>query len=117
VLAVLNREGGADAVLVEIGNAAMSSVNYAEVASKLIDSGKDRQTAKEAIRSLGIRIVDFDEDLAERTGELRPLTRHRSLSLGDRACIALAERDGALVLTADHRWRDIIPTVQIRIFR
>jgi PIN domain nuclease of toxin-antitoxin system len=117
VLAVLNGEPGAEAVLAEIGNAVMSSVNYAEVASKLFDGGQDRQTVKEAIGSLGIEIVDFDERLAERTGELRPLTRDRGLSLGDRACIALAERDGTPALTADRRWHDVIPTVQVRVFR
>ena len=36
VLAVLNGEPGADVVLAEIDNAVMSTVNYAEVASKLI---------------------------------------------------------------------------------
>lgn len=117
ILAVLNGERGADDVMAEIDDAVVSTVNYAEVTSKLIEKGRDRHTAKEAIRGLGIQIADFDQDLADRTGELRPLTRHRGLSLGDRACIALAERNGVPVLTADHRWRDVIPTVEIRLFR
>jgi PIN domain nuclease of toxin-antitoxin system len=117
ILAVLNRERGADVVMADIDGAAMSTVNYAEVATKLFDTGKDFRVAKEAIRSLGVRIVDFDQDLAERVGELRPLTRHRGLSLGDRACIALAERNRVPALTADRRWGDAVPTVDIRLFR
>jgi PIN domain nuclease of toxin-antitoxin system len=117
MLAVLNGERGADGVMAEIDDAIVSMVNYAEVASKLIEKGRNREAAKEAICGLGVQLVDFDQELADRTGELRPLTRHRGLSLGDRACIALAERDGAAVLTADHRWRDVVPTVEVRLFR
>jgi PIN domain nuclease of toxin-antitoxin system len=117
ILAVLNRERGADAVMAAIDDAIVLTVNYAEVVSRLIELGRDVHAAKSAIRSLGVGVVAFDEELAGRTGELRPLTRKRGLSLGDRACIALAERDGVPALTADHRWRDVVPTVEIRIFR
>jgi len=117
ILAVLNGETGADEVMAEIDNAIVSTVNYAEVASKLIEKGRNRDAAREAICGLGVQIADFDQDLADRTGELRPLTRHRGLSLGDRACIALAERNGVAVLTADRRWRDVVPTVEVRLFR
>jgi PIN domain nuclease of toxin-antitoxin system len=117
ILAVLNGERGAEQVMAEIDHAVVSTVNYAEVASKLIDKGRSRDAAKEAICGLGVQIADFDQDLADRTAELRPLTRHRGLSLGDRACIALAQRDGVAVLTADQRWRDAVPDVEIRLFR
>lgn len=117
VLAVLNSEAGAELVLSELDGAAITAVNYAEVTSKLADGRTASSGARHAVLRLGVRIVDFDRDLADRTGELRPLTRHRGLSLGDRACIALAEREGATVLTADRRWRDVIPTVEIRFFR
>jgi PIN domain nuclease of toxin-antitoxin system len=117
ILAVLNREAGADAIMAEIDDAIVLSVNYAEVASKLIEQGKDWRLAKEAIFGLGVRIADFDVTLADRTGELRPITKHRGLSLGDRACLALAEQQDALVLTTDHSWRDVIPNVEIRVVR
>ena len=117
MLAVLNGEPGAELVVAELDDAAISTVNYAEVTSKLAGGDADRSAVSDAILRLGVRIVDFDKGLADRTGELRPLTRHRGLSLGDRACIALAEREGAPALTADRRWRDIMPTVEIRLFR
>ena len=117
ILAVLNSEPGAELVLPELDGAMVSIVNYAEVMSKLANGGADRQVASEAILRLGVRLADFDQELADRTGELRPLTRHRGLSLGDRACIALAEREGVAVLTADRKWRDVVSTVEIRLFR
>ena len=117
ILAVLNDEPGAELILPELDGATVSTVNYAEVTSKLADGGVGRDAASEAILRLGVQIAEFDKDLADRTGELRPLTRHRGLSLGDRACIALAEREGAVVLTADRTWRSVVPTVEIRVFR
>ena len=117
ILAVLNSEPGAELIVPELDGATVSTVNYAEVTSKLANGGTGRLAASEAVLRLGVRVADFDKDLADRTGELRPLTRHRGLSLGDRACIALAEREGAAVITADRKWRDVVPTVEIRLFR
>ena len=117
ILAVLNGEPGADLVVPLLGSASVSTVNYAEVASKLIDSGAGRIEARDAILGLGIDVVDFDLALAERTSELRSLTRHRGLSLGDRACLALGEREGVPVVTADRKWRDILPGIEIRVVR
>jgi PIN domain nuclease of toxin-antitoxin system len=117
ILAVLNGESGADLVVPLLGNASISTVNYAEVASKLINNGAARNEVRDAILGLGVDVVDFDLALAERTGELRPLTRHRGLSLGDRACLALAERKGVPVVTADRTWRDILPGIEIRVVR
>jgi PIN domain nuclease of toxin-antitoxin system len=117
ILAVLQGEAGAEAVASEVDGAIVSSVNYAEVASKLADKGIGRDAASEAVLRLGIEVADFDRELADRVGELRPLTRHRGLSLGDRACIALAEREHARVITADRTWRDVIPSVEIQLIR
>ena len=117
ILAVLNSEPGGNLVEPLLGNASISTVNYAEVASKLINSGATRKEVRDAIFGLGVDVVDFDLALAERTGELRPLTRHRGLSLGDRACLALAERKGVPVVTTDRTWRDILPGIEIRVVR
>lgn len=117
ILAVLNGEPGAEAVLLVLDGAAVSAVNYAEVASKLVDKGATRSDARKVILSLGVQVVDFGIDLADRTGELRPTARHRGLSLGDRACLALAEHKNAPVFTADRTWRDVLQTVEINVVR
>jgi PIN domain nuclease of toxin-antitoxin system len=61
--------------------------------------------------------VDFDIDLARRTGVLRAATAKLGLSLGDRACLALAQREGAPVYTADRHWRGAVSGVDIRLIR
>lgn len=113
----MHGESGEDAVRPWLGRCAISAVNYAEAASKLIEGGATRYWAREAILGLGLAVLDFDQSLAERAGELRPLTRHRGLSLGDRACIALGEREKVPIVTADRNWRDILPGLDIRIVR
>jgi PIN domain nuclease of toxin-antitoxin system len=117
ILAVVHGEPGSDQVVPIMGGSLVSAVNYAEVATKLIDRGFSREAARQVMIGLGVRVADFDRDLADRTGELRVLTRHRGLSLGDRACLALAEREAAVVLTADRKWRDVVPNLEIRVVR
>ncbi|MGD9925821.1 MAG: type II toxin-antitoxin system VapC family toxin [Pseudorhodoplanes sp.] len=117
VLAVLNGEAGADVVLPFLARGLISSVNYAETVAKLIDLGAVPEHARSAVSALGIGVADFNRQLADRTAELRPLTRHRGLSLGDRACIALGEREAAPIVTMDRNWRGILPGLDIRVGR
>ena len=105
LLAVLNREPGADRVAEALaGEASMSAVNLAEVVTKLADVDMPAAEIREALDPLGVTIVDFDADSAHLVGALRPATRQAGLSLGDRACLALAERLGVPALTADRSW-------------
>ncbi len=74
-------------------DAVMSTVNWAEVAAKLPPAnGSDAAASdlRHELCALGLRLVDFSAEQAEKTGELRPGTRELGLSLGDRACLALA---------------------------
>ncbi len=118
LLAVVNNEPGAtqvkDALTEE---AAIGTVNLAEVVSKLIDGGWSDEGIRASVAPWGIEIISFDEDAAFDAGLLRQHTRPAGLSLGDRACLALARRLGASVLTADRAWRDLdvgVPIVLIR---
>ena len=51
-----------------------------------------------------LEIVAFDAGLALSAGVLRAATRHLGLSLGDRACLALAQKLSATARTADRAW-------------
>ena len=117
VLAVLNGEPGADKIAEVLTDALLSTVNYAEVVAKLVERGTSLVEAKTALQSIALTTVDFDIALAQRTGELRAETRKRGLSLGDRACLSLAEREGVAAITADRSWIGAIPGVEIRLFR
>src|SRR6185437_7349940 len=69
-----------------------------------IDQGQNHRSAKETIFRLGIQIADFTLPLADRASALRSSTKHRSLSLGDRACIARAlHAQGAKVAVSGTR--------------
>jgi len=117
VLAVLHDEPGAGAVAALLDNAAVSAVNIAEVGARLVDSGMPPPLAGEAIRALGLEIMPFDADLAQASTALRQGTRHRGLSLGDRACLALAQKLGVPAVTADRAWRDLGVPVSITLIR
>lgn len=105
ILAVLNGERGEKKVIPILAESAISSVNLTEVAAKLLGAGMDEARARLAVSVLGIgEIVDFTEDLAWEAARLRPLTRQHGLSLGDRACLALAIKLKIPAVTADKEW-------------
>jgi PIN domain nuclease of toxin-antitoxin system len=105
VLAVLNGERGEKKVIPILGESVISSVNLTEVAAKLLEAGMREADARLAVSVLGIgEIADFTEDLAWDAARLRPLTRQYGLSLGDRACLALAIRLNVPTVTADKEW-------------
>lgn len=105
VLAVLNGEPGEKKVIPILAESAISAVNLTEVAAKLLDAGMDEAGARLAVSVLGIgEIVDFTEELAWEAARLRPLTKQYGLSLGDRACLALAIKLKIPAVTADKEW-------------
>ena len=106
VLAVLLREPGAEIVerALDRGPCAISAVNLSEVAAKLVDRGGDEKSIRAGLDSMQLEVQPFDETLAIEAGMLRTLTRPLGLSLGDRACIALARSLNLPVMTADRKW-------------
>jgi CheY-like chemotaxis protein len=78
-----------------------------EVVAKMAESGMPEDTIREALEGLALEIHDFGQDLAFQARWLRPLTRSRGLSLGDRACLALGQRLDLPVLTTDKAWEDL----------
>lgn len=118
-LAYLWREPGWQTVesLIAEHIVAMSVVNVSEVIAKALDRGLPNEDAETLRASLDVEHVDFDGVLALQTALLRPLTRHRGLSLGDRACLALARSRDAVALTADQPWLDLDIGVRIECIR
>ncbi len=104
LLALLLREPGAERVEAVLPTACMSSVNLAEALAKMTEWGMTLENAQNTISGLGIEIVDFDAVQAARSAGLRRQTRHAGLSLGDRACLALALHRQTTVMTTDKAW-------------
>ena len=117
ILAILNNEPGADAVEEMLDDALVSTVNYAEVVAKLVERGGTSAQAQSVLRSIALTTSNFDILLAQRTGALRAETEKRGLSLGDRACLALAEREGVPALTGDRNWVGAVSGIEICLFR
>ena len=104
VLAIAFGEHGADRAADALGDGVLSAVNASEVVARLVERGASDEDARESLRGFGLAIRPFDEGLAIAAGLLRRSTRTHGLSLGDRACLALARRERAPILTADRSW-------------
>lgn len=116
-LAVLNSEPGAPEVWAHLPGAFISAVNVAEVATKMIDGGTPAESADEFVQRLGLQVVPFGRADAVTTAGLRQGTKSAGLSLGDRACLALARLRGLPVLTADKIWANLDVGVDVRLIR
>lgn len=118
LLALLNNEPGTEVVAQALHRGvAMSAVNYSEVVGKLRESGIALDEVTEILQPLNIQIVAFTEAQAVRAGDLRPETKPSGLSLGDLACLALAEELRLPALTADREWRGVTIGVTIQVIR
>ncbi len=113
ILAVLLNERTDSSVLT---GAVVSAVNFSEVLSKTQDYGLTRSDLAVTLQLLA-GIEPFTESQAYRSGELRPLTRAAGLSLGDRACLALALELNADVYTADRAWAALDLPCRIHLIR
>ena len=102
LLALLGRERGWERVRDALPSAAISTVNLAEVAGKLIDRGVAASRVDELV-DFGLERIPLDESMAFVAAQLKPTTR--GLSLGDRCCLATAWCLGRPALTADVAWQ------------
>lgn len=115
LLAAMLEEPGQETVERALPNAIISSVNLVEVASRLIDGGLSPEEAEEDLAALELTVIDFDQAQAIAAARLRALTRHAGLSLGDRACLALARVRGVPVLTADRAWAALAEAIDVEV--
>jgi ribonuclease VapC len=104
LLALMLGERGADKVHEVLPGAYVSTVNVAEVVSKLQDYGVPEDVIRRSLTELDLDVVQFDMDQAHHAGVLRAVTKSKGLSLGDRACLAAAHQVGAVAVTADREW-------------
>jgi PIN domain nuclease of toxin-antitoxin system len=117
LMAVLREEPGAAAVEAVLDHAAISAVNLSEVQAKLVERGTASDLAWSSLVDLDLEVVDFDAVQARVAGDLRSLTRAQGLSLGDRACLALAQALGLPAMTADRAWAGLEVEIRIRTVR
>ncbi len=117
IIAVLKREPGAERVSAVAEGARVSALTIAEVATWLTVEGVQADRAYMALNLFRLTVEPFHHARAVDAGFLVAKTRHRGLSLGDRACLALAIELGMPVMTGDRAWRDLDIGVDVRMFR
>lgn len=95
----------------------VSTVNMAEVRCKLVDHDVPAPDIDRALGLLGLTIVEFTEEHARLSATLRRQTRHAGLSLGDRACLALATAMTGRAITADRAWMELSLPIPVECIR
>lgn len=118
VLAIIHQERGSEQLTPELlTSSAMSTVNLTEAHSKLVISGWNPDEAwLDATSPVG-EIVPFTTSQAKTAGGLVAETKAFGLSLGDRACLALALELNAPVYTADQSWKKLKLGIRIHSIR
>jgi PIN domain nuclease of toxin-antitoxin system len=113
LLALLRGEAGRDLADRYLSGASISTVNLSEAIAVLIRKGIAPEAAQEAIEELELEVVPFDRDHAYRAAALLPVTAPYGLSLGDRACLALALARKAPAVTTEKQWDHVAVGVKI----
>jgi ribonuclease VapC len=117
LLAFLFREPGHEQVGAILNTACLSTVNLAEVIGRFVRDGHDADQVLRRLTAAAIEIVPFTETDAALAASLIPVTQSLGLSLGDRACLALALARAIPAITADRVWIQLQVGVTIQLIR
>ena len=118
LLALIQNEKGADVIRPLLKRSVMSTINVAEALTALQRVEIQPKDAIVSIRDVIQGIIPFDAEQAQCAAELQPYVRHKGLSLGDRACLALGQRLQASVYTADKIWGELhLDNITIHVIR
>jgi len=118
ILAILHREKGAEKLTDEVlDRSAVSTVNLAEVQGMLVDRGLDVDEAWTHATSVAESVEAFTEEHAKIAGGLIRQTKTIGLSLGDRACLALAISLKGEVYTTERTWKSLKLGIPIHVIR
>ena len=117
ILAAIKQEPGGERVAADARGAHISALNYCEIAGWLAERGSTGADIDRLVAPFDLTVAVFDRERASAAGLLAAKTVRRGVSLGDRACLALAIELGLPVMTADRAWRDLDFGVEIRLIR
>lgn len=104
LIAFIRREPGADKVAKILPQSCISAVNLAETLGKMVEHGKPLEETAYQIERLRIAVIPFDDQQARIAASFWKSTRQVGMSLGDRACLALALSASLPAFTAEEEW-------------
>jgi len=81
---------------------------------KVVQKGSDARLVERMLQGLQLNVIAWSESLAYRSAEFATFGKSHGLSLGDRACLALAKQLRATAVTADGAWRQV-PGLGVRL--
>jgi ribonuclease VapC len=117
LLAVAFREPGGDLARASLRGSLVSSVNWSEVMQKVAALQGDTSHLRQLFGGLGVLIVPFSAEHAERAATLYPKAQAYGLSLGARACLALGLETSREVYTADSLWAGVPLEIKVTVIR
>ncbi len=117
VLAWQYQEPDWEKVEAALEGSVISAVNMLEVTTKAVERGFLAADVRGDLEAYGVQVRPLTAAQADAAAELRPLTRAAGLSLGDRACLALALELQLPVLTADRAWAGLNVGTKIELVR
>jgi PIN domain nuclease of toxin-antitoxin system len=117
LLTIIRGEPGQAQAKAVLPGSLLSTVNLSEVVAKLGEQGAGPGDIQRIVLQLPCTIIGFDEEQAFTAGALRAATAHKGLSLGDRACLALALHRRLPAWTADRAWTGLELGVDVRLIR
>jgi ribonuclease VapC len=117
LLALTRGETGCEVVqeLIYTKDCVISSVNMAEVGTKLIEYGLPPSELPRIVVQFQIDVIDFNTEQAILSAQLRPQTRAAGLSMGDRACLALTKLMEGIAVTTDQAWQDVRISAGVKV--
>jgi ribonuclease VapC len=115
ILAAILGEPGGDDVFNSIEDVCVSAVNVAEVYTYAAVNNFPTAAIDAFFSETGVAVVAHSFEQAVATGHMAAITRKAGLSLGDRACLALAQHKQAEVLTADRPWAAFAVALGLKI--
>ena len=118
ILAIINQEPGHEKLTPEaLSEAVACTVNLAEVQAKLVSRGWTPSDAWDDATSPIQEAIAFTAEHAQRSGDLALQSKRLGLSLGDRACLAVAVTLHCPVYTTDKLWKELKTTIKIHLLR
>ena len=117
LLTFLFGETGHERVASQLDRSCISAINLSEVIGRFARDGHDAREVLRRINQSSIKTVPFLAEDAALAAALVPATLPLGLSLGDRACLALAASRKAPAWTADRAWAPLDIGVAIEVIR